>query len=90
LHDVFGAASQQLWYRLRMISIQVTAEGDPHALADLISSTERASEPAIPANPAQEFLREYITQQDAERPSHDEIDTVNFKRLDDDNDWTDV
>jgi hypothetical protein len=71
-----------------MIYIQVTAEGDPGALADLIQSTQRA--PTDPAAPQDDLVREFIAQQDAERPSHDEIDTVNFQRLDDDNDWTDV
>jgi hypothetical protein len=71
-----------------MINIQVTAEGDPRALADLIESTQAA--PTDQRASQGDFVREFIAQQDAERPSHDEIDTVNFQRLDDDNDWTDV
>lgn len=74
---------------LAMISIQVKSDRDPRVLADLIAQTQR-DESAPQAAPEAELVREFIAQQDADRPSHDELDTVNFQRLDDDNDWTDV
>jgi hypothetical protein len=73
-------------------------------LADLIASTQDAPEgiavvaqgPSATApvqstaSPEGEFVRDFIAQQDAERLAHDELDTVNFQRLDDDTDWTEV
>jgi hypothetical protein len=72
-----------------MISIQVKSERDPRVLADLIASTQSPDE-VVHVAPEGEFLREFIAQQDAERAPHSELETVNFQRLDDESDWTDV
>ena len=74
-----------------MISIRVKADRDPSVLADLIETTQTAagSGTALPT-PDDELLRALIAQQVAEPPSHHELDTVDFQRLDDENDWTDV
>lgn len=73
-----------------MISIQVKSDRDPRVLADLIASTQSPDEASHVAVPEGEFLREFIAQQDADRPPHSELETVNFQRLDDESDWTDV
>jgi hypothetical protein len=72
-----------------MIHIQVK-DRDPRVLADLIASMQSLDEVGLLQAPQGEFLRQFIAQQVAERPSHNELETVNFKQLDDETDWTDV
>ena len=73
-----------------MIHIEVKSDRDPRVLADLIASTQDPSEASRTVAPEGEFLRAFIAQQDADRPAHSELETVNFQRLDDESDWTDV
>lgn len=73
-----------------MLYIQVKSERDPAALAELIASTQ--SEPAADSKVAIEakLLREHQEQEALTRPSWETLDTVNFGKLDDENDWTDL
>lgn len=73
-----------------MISVKVKSDRDPRVLADLIASTHGQQEATQVVAPEGEFLRAFIAQQDAARPAHSELETVNFQRLDDESDWTDV
>ena len=74
-----------------MISIRVKADRDPSVLADLIeSATQTAEGSGTMPTPDDELLRALIAQQVTEPPPHDQIETVDFQRLDTENDWTDV
>ena len=75
----------------RMIHVQVKSEKDPQALADLIASTQ-SDEAVIDQKLAVEatLLRHHQQQAEAARPSRQELDTVDFAKLDADNDWTDL
>lgn len=70
-----------------MINVQVKADRDPQALAELIAQAHGTAEVegkhADQVNEVRQELR-------AERPSRQELETVNFQRLDSENDWTDV
>jgi hypothetical protein len=72
-----------------MLSIHVKA-CDPRVLAELIASTQ--SETPVDSKVAVEakLLREHQAQEAATRPSWETLDTVNFGKLDDDNDWSDL
>jgi len=69
-----------------MIEIRVKSDRDPRVLAELIAQTHGATEGDKLRKDVQE-AREELSR---ERPSRQEIETVNFQRLDTDNDWTDV
>jgi hypothetical protein len=73
-----------------MIYIQVKSDRDPRVLADLIAQTHGSAEVddklAVEAN----LVREVRQQLEADRPSRQELETVNFRRLDTENDWTDL
>ncbi len=58
-----------------MIDIRVKADGDPRVLEKLLRS---------------KLVREVQLQNVRTRPTRDEVETVNFRRLDTENDWTDV
>jgi hypothetical protein len=73
-----------------MIYIQVKSDRDPRVLADLIAQahgTEAVDEKlAVEAN----LVREVRQAIEAERTPRQELETVNFQRLDSENDWTDL
>ncbi len=73
-----------------MIYIQVKSERDPRVLADLIAQTHGTAavddKLAVEAN----LVREVRQHLERERPSREELETVNFQRLDSENDWTDI
>jgi hypothetical protein len=73
-----------------MLYIQVQSKRDPKVLAELIASTQNQA----PVDPSLEIeakiLREHQALNEAERPSWRELETVNFQKLDDDNDWSDL
>jgi hypothetical protein len=76
-----------------MIDIRIESDGDPQALADLISSTLHglvAPEPESNLAAVGKLVREHQEQAEQERPSREQIDTVNFAKIDDDLDWSDV
>ena len=69
-----------------MIDIRVKSDRDPRVLADLIAQTHGTAEGDNIRKDVQEAREELAR----ERPSRQEIETVNFQRLDTDNDWSDV
>jgi hypothetical protein len=73
-----------------MIDIEVKTDGDARSLADLIASTQ--GEEIADASVAQvaTFVRERQAAAELDRPPWQLADTVDFRKLDDDNDWTDV
>jgi hypothetical protein len=73
-----------------MIYIQVKADRDPRVLADLIAATQSGAvvDPKLAVEA--HFLRAVQEQNEQSRPARDELETVDFQRLDDENDWTDV
>lgn len=74
-----------------MIDIQIQG-GDAH-LAELIASTlhgHLVPDPSSSAAQAGKFVRERQEELETRRPSRQEIETVNFALIDDENDWTDV
>jgi hypothetical protein len=76
-----------------MIDVQIKYATDPAALAELIASTLHGHIPLDPASPAAQIGKLVREQQEAaerERPSREEIQTVNFSLIDADDDWSDV
>jgi len=75
-----------------MIDVKVEESTDT-ALAELISSTLHGH---IPTNPGSssaqvgQLVREQQEQEERQRPSRQELETVNFATLDPENDWSDV
>jgi hypothetical protein len=76
-----------------MIEIQIQGGGDPHALAELIASTLHGHplvDPSTGLAQVGKLVRERQESAERERPSRQELETVNFARIDPDDDWTDV
>jgi hypothetical protein len=73
-----------------MIHVQVTSDQAPKALAELIASTqgEETLDPKLAIEAS--LIRDHQLQAVRERPSHAELDTVDFTKLDPDNDWSDL
>lgn len=75
-----------------MIEIEVKGS-DPQALAELIASTLHGHALPNPGSAVAETgkrVREEQEQQEQTRPSHQEMDTVNFQTIDDDLDWSEI
>lgn len=74
-----------------MIEIEIKAEKDPRALAELIDSAVNG-QPAESASVTQigKQVREVQERQELARGSWTDLDTVNFATLDPENDWSDV
>jgi hypothetical protein len=70
-----------------MIEIRVKSDRDPKVLADLIAQTHDVHTENDKVRKDVHEAREELSR---EHPSRQEIETVNFQRLDTDNDWTDV
>jgi hypothetical protein len=73
-----------------MLYIQVKSERDPRVLAELIASTQHETPADSKIAVEARMLREHQEQEELARPSWQTLDTVNFQKLDDDNDWTDL
>jgi hypothetical protein len=76
-----------------MIDIHVQSDGDPQVLADLIASTLHGhigpvAETSLAA--VGKLVREHQEQAEAARPTRAQLETVDFQRIDDETDWTDV
>jgi hypothetical protein len=76
-----------------MIEIEIKGDGKRDALAELIASTLHGhvvDDPRTDLVLAGKLVRR--EQEDAEqrRPSQHDIETVNFKLIDDDQDWSDI
>ena len=69
-----------------MIDIRVKSDRDPRVLADLIAQTHGP----VAEDHVRKDVQEAREELARERPSRQEIETVNFQRLDTDNDWSDV
>ncbi len=72
-----------------MIKIQVIADDDPNALADLIAATQGGEIGDQKLANMATFVRAQQATTGVGRPWQ-ERDTVNFKKLDDENDWSEV
>jgi hypothetical protein len=76
-----------------MIEIEVKGGDDPQALAELIAATlhgQVIADPMSPATTTGKLIREQQEEAERKRPSHDQIETVNFETIDDDLDWSDL
>lgn len=76
-----------------MIDIHVQSDGDPQVLADLIASTLHGHigpEVSSSLAAAGKLVREHQEQAEAARPTRAQIETMNFAKIDDETDWTDV
>lgn len=72
-----------------MISIRVETERDPQVLAELIAQAHGEPKASVmPQEAIAEVQKEVL--EGGDRPSRQELETVNFQRLDTENDWTDV
>lgn len=73
-----------------MIHVQVTSDQQPQALADLIASTqgEDVLDPKLAVEAS--LIRDHQLEAQRERPSRQELATVDFAKLDADNDWSDL
>ena len=73
-----------------MLEVQVKAVNAPRVLAELIRSTqnEPGAHPEIETEAR--LVREHQAQAAQDRPSWTTLDTVDFAKLDAENDWTDV
>lgn len=76
-----------------MIEIEVKGGHDPQALAELIAATLHGHvlvDTESPAVQAGKLVREQQEADERRRPSRDQIETVNFQTIDDDQDWSDI
>lgn len=76
-----------------MIEVQVKSDGKPEVLAELIASTLHGHiipEPESSLAQVGKLVREHQERAEQERPSREQIETVNFSLLDDETDWSDV
>jgi hypothetical protein len=76
-----------------MIDINVKVDGDPQVLADLIASTLHGliiPDPDSELATIGRFVRDQQEMAEQSRPSRQQIETVNFTKLDDEDDFSDV
>lgn len=77
-------------YAAVMIYVQVKADRDPRVLADLIAQTHGGEEIDPKLEVDVRLVKAVRQHLEAERTPREELETVNFQRLDDENDWTDL
>ena len=76
-----------------MIDIEIKSDGDAEVLAEMIASTLHghiSPDPDSDMAAVGKFVRDQQEQAERERPSRDEIETVNFSKLDDELDFSDL
>ncbi len=76
-----------------MIEIEIQAGGDPQVLAELIATTVYglpASEGEADLTTVGKLVREQQEQAEARRPSRQQLETMDFAKIDDDLDWSDL
>ena len=76
-----------------MIDIEIKSDGDPDVLAEMIKSTLHGhivEDPESELAAVGKFVRDQQELAEQERPSHDELSTVNFSKLDDETDFSDL
>ena len=73
-----------------MLYIQVKSGRDPRVLAELIASTQhhKRVDPRLAVEAR--LLREHQEQAERDRAPWQSLETLNFQKLDDDNDWTEL
>ena len=80
-----------------MIDIQIKSEGDgdgeAEALAELIASTLHghiAPDPQSDLAAVGKLVRDELERAEQRRPSRQQLETVDFAKIDDETDWSDV
>jgi len=76
-----------------MIDIHIQSDGDPHVLAELIASTLHGHivpDPSSNLAAVGKLVREHQERQELKRPSRQQIDTVNFAKIDEETDFSDI
>lgn len=80
-----------------MIEIEVKGACNPKAHAELIAATLHGlhgllgpTEGSSSAVTTGKLVRAQQEQAEQKRPSHDQLETVNFQTIDDDLDWTEI
>ena len=73
-----------------MIEIEVKGGHHPEALAELIASVNGDPVAHPEAQTAGLLIREQQEAAENRRPSRQEMETVNFQTLDEDEDWTNL
>jgi hypothetical protein len=76
-----------------MIDIHVTGDGEPQVLADLIASTlygHIVPDPQSDLAAVGKLVREEQERTEEKRLSRQQIETVDFAKIDDELDWSDV
>ena len=76
-----------------MIDIHVDSEGEPQVLAELIASTLHghiAPDPQSLLAAVGKLVRVQQELAELARPTRQQLETVNFAKIDDETDWTDV
>jgi len=76
-----------------MIDIHVDSEGEPQVLAELIASTLHghiAPDPQSTLAAVGKLVRVQQELAELARPTRQQLETVNFAKIDDETDWTDV
>jgi hypothetical protein len=73
-----------------MLQVQVTAADAPRVLAELIRATQNEAEASPEIETEARLVRQHQAQNAGNRPRWQTLDTVDFDKLDPENDWTDV
>jgi hypothetical protein len=73
-----------------MIDIQIKADRDRNALAQMIASTHGEDVRDAAVAQVATLVREHQEETERTRPSRNELETVDFGKLDPDDDWSDV
>jgi hypothetical protein len=73
-----------------MLQVQVRAANAPRVLAELIRSTQNEADASPEIEAEARLVREHQSQGRASQPPWQTLDTVDFHKLDAENDWTDV
>jgi hypothetical protein len=76
-----------------MIEIQVDGDDEPEVLADLIASTlhgHLVPDPQSDLATVGKLVREQIEEEERHRPSREQLETVDFAKIDDETDWSDL
>ncbi len=73
--------------------IELKTAHNPRELAELIASSLPNQAPPNPGSTTDrigKLVKQAKEQEQLDRPRWDELDTVNFQTLDEDNDWSEV
>ena len=73
-----------------MIDIHIKAGRDPNALAQMIASTQGEDVPDPAVEQVASLVRQHQADVELNRLSQHDMQTVDFKKLDDETDWSDV